>query len=150
MPSAAWSAREFLPRERKGVLASGAVVYDDYAHHPDEIRATLSGAREMGYTRVLCAYQPHTYSRTAGLLQEFSKAFHNADRVYMADIYAAREQNIYGVDSEMLAEKIGERAEYCGSFSAVAQAILRDAKAGDLVIVMGAGDIYKTFALLGV
>ncbi|MBQ8416757.1 MAG: UDP-N-acetylmuramate--L-alanine ligase [Clostridia bacterium] len=136
--------------ERKGVLTSGAVVYDDYAHHPDEIRATLSGAREMGYTRVLCAYQPHTYSRTAGLLQEFSKAFHNADRVYMADIYAAREQNIYGVDSEMLAEKIGERAEYCGSFSAVAQAILRDAKAGDLVIVMGAGDIYKTFALLGV
>ena len=136
--------------ERRGVLPSGAVVYDDYAHHPDEIRATLSGAREMGFSRILCAYQPHTYSRTAGLLQEFSKAFHNADRVYMADIYAAREQNIYGVDSEMLAEKIGESAEYCGSFSAVAEAIRRDAKAGDLVIVMGAGDIYKTFALLGV
>ncbi len=134
--------------EYKGTL-SGAAVYDDYAHHPDEIRATLSGALDMGYDRVLCAYQPHTYSRTAGLFEEFSAAFGACDRVYFADIYAAREQNIFGVSSEQLAEKIGERAEYCGSLSAVADAIRRDARPGDLVIIMGAGDIYKVFGLLG-
>jgi UDP-N-acetylmuramate--alanine ligase len=134
--------------ERKGIL-NGAVVYDDYGHHPDEIKATLSGAREMGYKRILCAYQPHTYSRTAGLFEEFCAAFSDADHVYLADIYAAREQNVYGVSSELLAERIGERAEYCGSFSAVAEAIQRDAREGDLVIIMGAGDIYKTFDLLG-
>ncbi len=127
---------------------NGAVYYEDYAHHPDEIRATLSGAREMGYSRILCAFQPHTYSRTAGLLQEFAVAFQNADRVYLADIYAAREQNIYGVDSDQLATKIGEKAEYCGSFASVAQALERDAAQGDLVIVMGAGDIYQVFPLL--
>ncbi len=134
--------------ERKGTL-NGAAVYDDYAHHPDEIRATLSGAQAMGYSRVLCAYQPHTYSRTAGLFEDFAGSFTDADRVYFADIYAAREQNIYGVSSAQLAQKIGERAEYCGGFAAVADAIRRDAAPGDLVIVMGAGDIYKVFDLLG-
>lgn len=134
--------------ERRGVIG-GAEVYDDYGHHPDEIRATLAGAREMGYGRILCAYQPHTYSRTAKLFDDFSRAFGAADRVYFADIYAAREQNIYGIDSSMLAEAVGDRAEYCGSFSAVAEAILRDARKGDLVIVMGAGDIYRVFGYLG-
>ncbi|MBQ7335533.1 MAG: UDP-N-acetylmuramate--L-alanine ligase [Clostridia bacterium] len=133
--------------ERKGVL-NGAAVYDDYGHHPDEIRATLAGAREMGYKRILCAYQPHTYSRTAGLFREFSEAFGDADRVYLADIYAAREQNIYGVSSELLAQGIGTRGKYCGSFQAVADALCRDAHEGDLVIVMGAGDIYQVFDLL--
>ncbi len=134
--------------EHKGFLPCGAAVYDDYAHHPDEIKATLKGARELGFSRVLCAYQPHTYSRTAGLLDAFSTAFLDADCVYFADIYAAREQNIYGVTSQTLAEKVGRTAAYCGSFEAVAQALCRDAKAGDLVLVMGAGDIYKVFDLL--
>ena len=133
--------------ERKGML-NGAVVYDDYGHHPDEIRATLAGAREMGYSRVLCAYQPHTYSRTAALLEEFSRAFHGADRVYFADIYAAREQNVFGVTSETLAHKIGPSAVYCGSFGALAQALIAEARPDDLVIVMGAGDIYKVYDLL--
>ncbi len=134
--------------ERKGVLPSGAVVFDDYGHHPDEIRATLAGARQMGFGRVLCAYQPHTYSRTAGLLQEFTNAFGDADRVFFADVYAAREQNIYGVTSQTLSDRIGSRALYCGSFAAVADAIRREARAGDLVIVMGAGDIFHVFDLL--
>ena len=134
--------------ERKGSV-NGAEVYDDYGHHPDEIAATLEGARQMGYRRILCAYQPHTYSRTAGLFEEFSRAFGDADHVYFADIYAAREQNVYGIDSAMLAEATGEHAEYCGSFAAIAEAILRDAREGDLVIVMGAGDIYRVFGLLG-
>ena len=134
--------------ERKGKLSSGAVVYDDYGHHPDEIAATLAGAKKMGFSRILCAYQPHTYSRTAGLLEEFSVAFGDADRVYFADIYAAREENVYGVSSALLAERVGSKATYCGSFEAVANAIRQEAREGDLVIVMGAGDIYKVFDLL--
>ncbi len=134
--------------EYKGTL-SGAAIYDDYAHHPDEIRATLSGALEMGYDRILCAYQPHTYSRTAGLFEEFAASFGACDRVYFADIYAAREQNVFGVSSEQLAEKIGRCAEYCGTLNAVADAVRRDARPGDLVIIMGAGDIYKVFGMLG-
>ena len=133
--------------ERKGLL-SGAVVYDDYGHHPVEICATLTGAKEMGYRRILCAYQPHTYSRTAKLFEEFVRAFDSADRVYFADIYAAREQNVFDVSSEGLAKTIGDRAEYCGSFERVAEALTRDAKEGDLVIIMGAGDIYKVYDLL--
>ncbi len=133
--------------ERKGRL-NGAVVYDDYGHHPDEIRATLQGAREMGFLRVLCAYQPHTYSRTAGLLSEFSKAFADVDRVFFADIYPAREQNVYGVSSADIASVIGEKALYCGSFAATAEALKREAREGDLIIVMGAGDIYRIFDLL--
>lgn len=133
--------------EQKGYL-NGAVVYDDYGHHPVEIAATLSGAREMGYSRILCAYQPHTYSRTAKLFDDFVCAFDCADRVYFADIYAAREQNAFGVSSKMLAEKIGDGAEYCGSLAHVAKALKRDATAGDLVIVMGAGDIYKIYDML--
>ena len=134
--------------EYKGSLACGATVYDDYGHHPDEIRATLKGARELGYGRVLCAYQPHTYSRTAGLLDEFSVAFDDADLVFFADVYAAREQNVYGVTSQTLADRVGARAQYCGSFEAVAKAILETAKADDLVIVMGAGDVFKVFDFL--
>ena len=133
--------------ERKGTLG-GAVVYDDYGHHPVEIKATLSAAASMGYKRVLCAYQPHTYSRTAGLWQEFTEAFALADRVFLADIYAAREHNIYGVSSEMLATNIGEKASYCNSFASLANAIECEAHKGDLVIVMGAGDIFKVFDLL--
>ena len=133
--------------ERKGILG-GAVVYDDYGHHPVEISATLSGAREMGYNRILCAYQPHTYSRTAALFEDFVGAFNAADRVYFADIYAAREENVFGVSSKGLAEAIGDTAEYCGSFANVAEALTRDAKDGDLIIVMGAGDIYKVYDFL--
>ena len=134
--------------ERKGML-KGAVVYDDYGHHPDEIRATIQGAREMGFLRVLCAYQPHTYSRTAGLLQEFSEAFAEVDKVFFADIYPAREQNVYGVSSADIVSMIGKKAVYCGSFSATAEALKREAREGDLMIVMGAGDIYRVFPLLG-
>ena len=131
--------------EKKGRLASGAVVYDDYGHHPDEIRATLAGAKEMGYRRLLCAYQPHTYSRTAGLFDEFAKAFGDADRIYFAPIYAAREQNTFGISSDDLARVIGEKASSYPDFSSLAKAIESEAGDDDLVLVMGAGDIYKLF-----
>ena len=132
----------------KGRLACGALVYDDYAHHPDEIRATLAGAKELGFSRILCAYQPHTYSRTAGLLDEFSTAFTNADRVFLTDIYAAREQNTFGISSKDLADRIGTSATYHSTLPLLTQAIREEARNGDLVIVMGAGDIYKTFEYL--
>lgn len=129
---------------------NGAAVYDDYAHHPDEIRATLSGAAKMGFRRVLCAYQPHTYSRTAGLFEEFVKAFDAADHTYFADIYAAREINESGVSSAQLAERIGTAATYCGGFEALAARLAANVKPGDLLIVMGAGDIEDgLFPLLG-
>ncbi len=134
--------------EYKGMLG-GARVYDDYGHHPVEIRATLSAAREMvGEGRVICAYQPHTYSRTAGLWQEFCEAFEAADRLLLADIYAAREQNVFGVSSAGLAERIGEHATYCDSFRSLADTIRAEVREGDLVVIMGAGDIFKTFDLL--
>ena len=134
--------------EKKGRLSSGALVYDDYGHHPDEIRATLAGAKEMGYRRLLCAYQPHTYSRTAGLFEEFCTAFDCADRVFFAPIYAAREQNTFGISSDDIAERIGEKASSYPDFSSLAKAIEREAKEDDLVLIMGAGDIYQVFDLL--
>ncbi len=133
--------------EYKGAL-NGAAVYDDYAHHPTAIEATLDGAREMGYQRILCVYQPHTYSRTAGLFDEFAKAFSLADRVYFADIYAAREQNVSGVSSEQLANAAGDHAVYCENFHAIAESLKKEARQDDLVLIMGAGDIDQIFLML--
>ena len=82
------------------------------------------------------------------MLREFAEALGEADRVFMVDIYAAREQNVYGVSSETLAGMIGENARYCGDFASTAAAIREEAREGDLVIVMGAGDIFRVFDLL--
>ena len=131
----------------KGKLPCGAVLYDDYAHHPDEIKATLAGARQNGFSRILCVYQPHTYSRTAGLFDEFSTAFSDADAVFFADVYAAREQNTFGITSADLAHAI-PHATYHPSFAALANAIHATAQDGDLVLVMGAGDINRIFDIL--
>ncbi len=133
--------------EHKGTL-NGATVFNDYAHHPSAIIGTLEGAREMGYSRLLCAYQPHTYSRTAGLFQDFSHAFDAADRVYFTDIYAARETNESGVSSKQLAEAVGCHAQYSGDLKGLADTLLREAREGDLLIVMGAGDIEQVFDML--
>lgn len=134
--------------EYKGRLLSGATVYDDYAHHPDEIRATLSAARELGAKRILCVYQPHTYSRTAALLDEFAEALGEADRVLLAEVYAAREENRFGVTSETLAKRIGVKANYYASLENLASAVSAQACPDDLVLVMGAGDIDRIFPLL--
>lgn len=137
--------------ERKGTL-NGAEVYDDYAHHPDEIRATLAGARSLVPPggRLICAFQPHTYSRTAGLFCEFAGAFRDADEVLLADIYAAREINESGVTSEQLARAIGEAcgipAGCPGSLEETVRALTARARPGDLLLVMGAGDIGTVFS----
>ncbi len=134
--------------ERKGTF-KGAQVYDDYAHHPDEIKATLSAAREMTDGRLVCVFQPHTYSRTAGLLAGFSKAFMAADRVIFAPIYAAREENTCGISSADIATRIGEKADSAESLASIVVKLSHEVEAGDLLLIMGAGDIDGIFPLLG-
>ncbi len=125
-----------------------AHVYDDYAHHPTEICATLKGAKEMAEGKLVVVYQPHTYSRTAALFDEFAAAFDSCDEVIFADIYAAREVNAFGVNTRQLAEKIGDKARYGGDFQACAKMLTDTLCAGDVGIVMGAGDVYKVFDYL--
>ncbi|MBO5938225.1 MAG: UDP-N-acetylmuramate--L-alanine ligase [Clostridia bacterium] len=135
--------------ERKGRM-QGAEVYDDYGHHPTEIRATLHGARAIPADggRLFCVYQPHTYSRTAALLDEFTTAFGDADRVLFVDIYAARETNTLGVSSALLAERVGEKAAYAGSLERAAEMLREELCEGDAVIVMGAGNIDRIFTVM--
>lgn len=135
--------------EYKG-RAFGADIYDDYGHHPTEVAATLCGAREMFCgRRIICVFQPHTFSRTAALIDNFKCSFDAADIVVLADIYAAREENIYGISSKDLCDKIGERAIYGGSFAHCGIILQRELREGDVVVVMGAGDIYKIYSVLG-
>jgi UDP-N-acetylmuramate--alanine ligase len=128
-------------------MIGGAAVYDDYAHHPDEIVATLQTAREMlnGTGRLVVAFQPHTYTRTAALWEAFCVALRMADRVLLADIYAAREMPIPGVDSKRLAVAVGEKATYHSNLSAMAAVLSRELGSDDLLLVMGAGDIDGIF-----
>ncbi len=130
--------------EYKGSVG-GAEIYDDYGHHPTEISATLKGAKSMTEGRLFCVYQPHTYSRTAALFDEFAEAFEDCDKVIFADIYAAREKNIFGVSSALLAQRIGARACYADSFESAANILMGELKKGDVAVIMGAGDIYKVF-----
>jgi len=120
----------------------GAEVYDDYAHHPNELRATLTAVRDMGYKRVICAFQPHTYTRTKALFNDFIEALCLADKVYLAEIYAAREKNTIGISSKDLADKI-PGAVYSSSFDDLAAKLRAEACPGDIILTIGAGDIYK-------
>jgi len=133
--------------ERVGSM-HGVEIIDDYAHHPSEIETTLSGVAKQGYNKVWCVFQPHTYSRTAGLFDEFSRAFDHADTVIFADIYSAREVNTFGVSSEDLAKAVGERALYLPTFESIADYLRENAKAGDVILTMGAGDVYKIGQML--
>jgi UDP-N-acetylmuramate--alanine ligase len=133
--------------EYKGML-SGARVFDDYGHHPTEVRATLAGAREMTEGRLFCVFQSHTYSRTAALLGDFADALNIADRVVITDIYAARETDTMGITPELFAERVGEKAVACHGFHKAAEVLRRELREGDLAIVMGAGDVWHTFDYL--
>lgn len=134
--------------EYKGRV-NDALIYDDYGHHPTEVSATLAGAKKVCGGRLICVFQPHTYSRTAALAGQFTDAFAEADRVILTDIYAAREENIYGISSEKLAVTIGDKAIYGGDLDSIAEIIKKTARKDDMVIVMGAGDIFKVFPKLG-
>ncbi|MBQ7898101.1 MAG: UDP-N-acetylmuramate--L-alanine ligase [Clostridia bacterium] len=121
---------------------NGADIYDDYAHHPDEIRATLETAKSLERERVIVVYQPHTYTRTHDLFDDFIKAFDNCDEVIFADIYAAREKNLFGITSKDLADKT-PRGKYVGDFEKISEYLKNNIKENDLVLIMGAGDIIK-------
>ncbi len=131
--------------ERKGTIG-GAILIDDYAHHPTEIKATLSAAKNCGNGRVFCVFQPHTYTRSYKLKDEFAKSFKECHEVIFADIYAAREKDTGLISSKALADSTNEEsgnAKYLESFDAICDYILKEAKDGDVIITMGAGDIYK-------
>ena len=136
--------------EWKGYL-NGGEVYDDYGHHPTEIRATLEGARGMVREggRLICVYQPHTYSRTHALFEEFVSALSVADHTILIDIYPARETDTLGVSSALVAEAIGSRGEYIPDFGGAADRLRACVRDRDTVVIMGAGDIYKVFDCLG-
>jgi UDP-N-acetylmuramate--alanine ligase len=133
--------------ERKGEMDSGAVVYDDYAHHPTEIRAALHGFRaQYPRGRLRIVFQPHLYSRTKLLLNDFARSFGDADEVVVAPIYAAREMPDPEVSSEKLAEAIGmehKSVRRGGGFNAIENYFRTTAQKGDVIVVMGAGDVYK-------
>lgn len=136
-----------------GTTAKGVKIVDDYAHHPTEIKATLSASENVPHNKLWCIFQPHTYTRTIALFDEFAEAFEKADKLILAEIYAAREKNIYKISSAQLAEKIKEthphkEVMFMEDFAAIADYVDDQAQPGDMVITMGAGDIYKVGEML--
>lgn len=133
----------------KGQIAGddgGILVVDDYGHHPTEIRATLAAAKTSG-RRLVVLFQPHRFTRTAALLDDFARSFYDADIVLLADIYPASEDPIPGVTSEALAEaieKFGHRdVRYAGSVDQGREALLATSRPGDLILTLGAGNIWR-------
>ena len=120
----------------------GADVYDDYAHHPGELHALLEMAKTLPYKRIICAFQPHTYTRTKALFNDFVKELRVPDVVVLAEIYAAREQNDIGISSMDLSREI-PGSVYCPTLDKVTAALARIACPGDLILTVGAGDIFK-------
>ncbi len=121
---------------------NGADVYDDYAHHPDELAATIEAARSMVHKRMVLAFQPHTYTRTKALFSDFTRELKKADVVILAEIYAARERNTTGISSKDLAAEI-PNAIYCETLPQVTQYLKELAQEGDVILTVGAGDIFR-------
>ena len=134
--------------EYKGEIG-GVTIIDDYAHHPTEIRATLTAAQNYHHSKIWCVFQPHTYTRTKALMNEFAEALSLADHVILADIYAAREKDNLGISSRTLRDKIVELGHECNyfptteNFNEIEKFLLQNCTKGDLLITMGAGDVVK-------
>ena len=129
--------------EYKGEV-NGITIIDDYAHHPTEIRASLTAAKHYPHREIWCVFQPHTYTRTKALFDEFTDALSETDHIILADIYAARETDTLGVSSADLAEALcrkGADARYFSSFKEIENFCLENCQKGDLLITMGAGDV---------
>ena len=129
--------------EYKGTV-NGITIIDDYAHHPTEITATLKAARNYPHKTLWCVFQPHTYSRTKAFLDDFASALCLADRVILADIYAARETDTLGISSADIRDRIvkaGKKCDYFHTFEEIEKFILANCINGDLLITMGAGDV---------
>jgi UDP-N-acetylmuramate--alanine ligase len=130
--------RRFQVRGRE----AGVTVIDDYGHHPTEIRATLAAARRCAFRRLHVLFQPHRYTRTYHLLEEFAACFGDADRLYVLDIYAAGEKPMEGVHALRLVERIGA-AQYCPSVEAALESLEANVEEGDAVITLGAGNVWQ-------
>lgn len=131
--------------EIKGKL-NGVTVIDDYAHHPTEVKAALKAAKNFPHNNIYCVFQPHTYSRTITLFDEFSQAFFDADNLILADIYAAREKDNGIVSSDSLGDKIRELGVKCKnihSFEEIVDFLKTELKDGDVLMTVGAGDVYR-------
>lgn len=124
---------------------NGISVVDDYGHHPTEIRATLAAARQCGFERIHVVFQPHRYTRTQQLMEEFASAFDDADTLHVLDIYAASEQPIEGITGQRLARTIALRAakkvRYVPSFADAADAVIAEAREGEMILTLGAGNV---------
>ena len=131
-----------------GKTKNNMTIVDDYAHHPTEIKATLAAAKNVPHKNIWCLFQPHTYTRTLALFDQFANAFEDADKLILAEIYAAREKNIYKLSSKKLQEEIKKQhpekeVYFMPEFDNMADFVINNASEGDLIITMGAGDIYK-------
>ena len=120
----------------------GAKLYDDYAHHPNELHAILDAFSTMGFSRIVCAFQPHTYTRTKALFSDFVQELRRVDVAVLTDIYAAREQNKIGISSADLVKEI-PGSVYCPSLQDVTAYLAENARPGDLLVTVGAGDVYR-------
>lgn len=131
--------------EYKGTI-NGITVVDDYAHHPTEVDATLTAAKNYPHNRIICVFQPHTYSRTQAFYKDFARVLSTADIVILADIYAAREKNTIGITSEVILnelKKLGTECYYLHSFEEIEDFLSEKCINNDLLITMGAGDVYQ-------
>ncbi len=137
----------------QGVTSKGVKIVDDYAHHPTEITATLNAAKMISHNKLWCLFQPHTYTRTLALHDDFAEALMLADKIVMAEIYAAREKNTQQISSMSILDDIKNRdpstnAYFFEDFTEIAEFVLKYAEEGDLVITMGAGDINKVGSMM--
>jgi len=123
---------------------AGVSVIDDYGHHPTEIKATLAAARQCGFNKIHVIFQPHRYTRTRDLIEEFTTAFADADSLVVLDIYAASEKAIEGITGEALAQRVresGKAVQYASSFADAVNAASASAKDGDMILTLGAGSV---------
>lgn len=130
--------------EFKGIV-NDVKIMDDYAHHPTEIKASLDALKNSNKNHIWCVFQPHTYTRTQLLLKDFGRAFSQADKVIIPDIYAAREKNNGSIHSSNLVDELinnGVDAQYMSSFENISNYLLEHAEKGDIVVTMGAGNVY--------
>lgn len=125
----------------KGTV-NGADVFDDYAHNPGELNALFNAVEALEYKRIICAFQPHTYSRTKLLFDDFVRQLSRPDIVVLAPIYAAREKDAFGISSHDLDDAL-PNAVYCDDFQAIQEALMKISQPGDIILTVGAGDIYK-------
>jgi UDP-N-acetylmuramate--alanine ligase len=144
-----------LPGRRLELVGqfAGARIYDDYAHHPAKVRASLEALKQLGPARLICAFQPHRFTRLRALMHEFAECFGDADEVLLVPVYGAGEPSAPGVDSEALAASIrvadpARPVTLLHSLEELAAELRRRLRSGDVAVLMGAGDIYRAAAML--